>query len=142
MRIDIPQMVGIIEENSFEGCTELESCVIPPNPSLVTIGGRAFAKCTSLRSFYIPRQVAGIGGQCFNECHYLSRLMFGSSESLKRVVGYRSLDEALDEFGVSASSSLFRIDVEDGGVELNIAGWVLVDGGEGDLRLTLVRYLQ
>jgi hypothetical protein len=140
--IEIPRSVQIVEENSFEGCTELESCFFGEDSSLVTIGVRAFAKCISLRSFSIPRQVAGIGSQCFGECDYLCRLMFGSSESLKRVVGDRSLDEALDEFGVSGHSSLFKIDVEDRGGELNIVGWVLVDGGEGASHLRLVRDLQ
>jgi hypothetical protein len=83
-----------------------------------------------------------MGSLRFDKCAYLYRLMFGSTESLKRVVGDRSLDEALDEFDVSLSSSLFRIDVEDVGVELNTAGWVLVGGGEGDSHFTLVQDLQ
>jgi hypothetical protein len=35
---------------------------------------------------------------------------------LKRVVGDRSVDDALDEFGVNTNSSLFKIEVENEGV--------------------------
>jgi hypothetical protein len=46
--IDIPASVQILEESSFEGCRKLESCSIAEDSSVVTIGDRAFAKCTSL----------------------------------------------------------------------------------------------
>jgi hypothetical protein len=136
--IEIPASVTIIEESSFDGCTELESCLIAEDSSLITIGGRSFAKCTSLRSFSIPRHVIEIGNNCFSESEHLYRLRFESSESFKRIVGDQSLDDALNKVGVSASSSLFRIDIEDGGEELNHTGWVSVFGGEGHWHLTLV----
>jgi hypothetical protein len=140
--IEIHARVTIIDKASFEGCDSLESVLIGKDSSLVTIGERAFASCTSLRSFDIPRWVGGIGSNCFQKCIHLYRLRFRSSESLKRSIANRSLDEALDEFGVSATSSLFRIEIEDGGVELNLSGWIsLWGGGEGDLHLTVVRDL-
>jgi hypothetical protein len=140
--IEIPASVTIIEESSFEGCTELESCLIATDSSLVTIGANTFAKCTSLRSFSIPRHIAEIGNKCFDECYYLYRLMFQSSESLTRIIGDRSLDDALNGFGVNVSSTLLRIEVEVGGKELNLSGWVSLDCGEDDLQLTLVRDLK
>jgi hypothetical protein len=143
--IDIPASVTIIDESSFEGCDELESCLIPRDSRLVTLGAKAFAKCTSLRSFSIPPQVGGIGSKCFDECIHLYRLKFISSECLQRVCDDRLLHDALDGFGVSASSSLFRIEVEDGGVELKFPGWTYVYGrgnGEEDLELSLVRDIQ
>jgi hypothetical protein len=143
MSIDIPKSVAILDKCSFERCDELESCVMDQKSLLVTIGAKAFAKCTSLRSFDIPRLVREIGSGCFNESVHLYQLKFGSSESLKRVIGYRSLDDALYEFGVIASSSLFGIDIEDGGVELEFPEWVSISGdGEGDFQLTLVRDIQ
>jgi hypothetical protein len=140
--IDIPASIRIIEESSFEGCEELESCIIPRDSKLVTLGAKAFAKCTSLRSFSIPRQVGEIGSNCFKKSMYLYRLSFQSSESLARIIGNRSLDDALDEFGVSASSSLFRIEVGDGGMRLKFPGWTYVCGCEGDLERSLVRNVQ
>jgi hypothetical protein len=137
IRIEIPASVEIVEESSFEGCSELESCLIDEDSSLVRIGARAFAKCISLRSFYFPLRVGEIGRDCFEKCIHLYQLEFPSSESLKTIVGDRSLDDALYEFGVSESSSLLRIEVEDGGIELEFAGWNSASVGEGHLHLTL-----
>jgi hypothetical protein len=91
--------------------------LIAKDSSLVTIGGRAFEKCistassdTSLRSFYIPRHVSEIGTNCFNKCHYLYLLEFGSSESLKRNVGDMPLDGALNKVVVSEKTGMLRIE--------------------------------
>jgi hypothetical protein len=140
--IEIPTSVRIVEESSFEGCTELESCFLNEDSSLVAIGATAFAKCASLRSFDIPGQVGEIGSNCFTKCNYLYRLRFHSSESLKKVIGDRSLDDALGQCGVSADSSLFRIEVDDGGVELQIPGWVSAQDDDDDSLWMLVRDLQ
>jgi hypothetical protein len=67
--------------------------------------------------------------------------VFGSPQSLRKVVADRSLDDALEEFGVTGCSGLFRIEVGDGGLELNLPGWVSVRG-DGDLRLSLMRGIQ
>jgi hypothetical protein len=144
--IVISASVTIIEESSFEGCAELESCFIAEDSSLVTIDERTFAKCASLRSFSIPGRVGEIGENCFSECVHLYQFEFTTSDALKRVVGNRSLDDALDEFGMSvnASSSLFRIELEDGGpeFEFEITGWVSIQDGEGDFHLTLVQDIE
>jgi hypothetical protein len=140
--VEIPASVAVIEKYAFEGCDGLESCSIDEDSSLVTIGYAAFAKCASLRSFAIPRRVGEISNGCFIGSMYLYRLKFKSSESLKRVVHDRSMDDALYELGVSTSSGLFEIEVEDGGVELQFPGWVSVPADERNLHLTLVRDLQ
>jgi hypothetical protein len=98
--------------------------------------------CTSVRSFDIPRRVGAIGNDCFSKSVYLYQLRFRSSDSLAGIVGDRSLDEALEELGVTGSSSLFRIDVDGGEAELKFPGWVSIPGGEGDLHLTLVRGIE
>jgi hypothetical protein len=142
-RIEIPSSVERIEEASFEGCTELESFLMAKDSSVVTIGARAFAKCTSLRSFGTSPQIGEIGSNSFSECIYLYRFKFTSSESLKRVLAERSLDEALHELGVSVSSSLFSIEIDDAEVKLKFPGWsYVVGGGEGDVQLSLVREIQ
>jgi hypothetical protein len=137
--IDIPASVTIIEEASFEGCNSLESCLIAKDSFLVAIGARAFARCTSLRSFDIPPLARGIGSRCFEKCFHLYRVKFRSSKSLKMVMGHESVDEALDKCGMMAHSGLFRIDVEDGEIELKFPGWVSVRCGEEDLHSSLVR---
>jgi hypothetical protein len=140
--IEIPSSVAIFEESSFDGCTELESCLMHEDSSLVTIGARVFANCTLLRSFDISRVADGIGSNAFNQCIHLNRLKFRSLESLKRVVGARSLDDALDEFGVSRNSSLFKIEIDDVEADLRFPGWVSLRDGDGGLHLTLVPDLQ
>jgi hypothetical protein len=136
--IVISSSVTIIEESAFDGCAELESCLIAKDSSLVTIGATAFAKCALLRSFTIPPRVGEINRDCFIGCIYLHRLKFRSSESLKRVLGDRSLDDGLEGIGVTINSGLFRIEVEDGGMELEFPGWTSASVGEGHLHLTLV----
>jgi hypothetical protein len=116
--------------------------LIAEDSSLTAIGVRAFAKCTSMRTFSIPQPIGEIGNNCFDECDHLYRLTFTSSESLTRIVGDRLLDDALIALGVSVNSSLLRIQIEVGGNELNLPGWVSLDCGEGALQLTLVRAFQ
>jgi hypothetical protein len=135
--IEMPACVTIIDDGAFEGCSQLESCLIARDSSLVRIGGRAFAKCPSLRSFYFPSQVNDIGSKCFSESIYLYRLTFRSSESLTRVIGDRPLEDALEEFGVSVNTSLFGINLEEGGSESNFPGWAY-DSGDEQLQLSLV----
>jgi hypothetical protein len=86
-----------------------------------------------VRSFSIPRHVGEIGNNCFDECDYLYRLTVRSSDWLKRVVGDRSVEDALNKLGVIASWSRVRIEVEDGGEELNHPGWISSDDDGGDL---------
>jgi hypothetical protein len=139
--IEIPPSVTNLGESSFEGCTELKYCVIDEDSSLIAIGAAAFAKCTSLRSFDIPHLIGEIGCSCFGGCLHLYRLRFVSTESMKSVIGRRSLDDALQQFGVIALSMRFRIVVEDGGGGLKFSGWVSVADDDGDLHLTFVRDL-
>jgi hypothetical protein len=144
MWIEIPASVERIEESSFDGCRELENCLIAEDSSVVTIGMQAFAKCASLRSFDISSLVREIGINCLDQCIHLYRLKFQSSQSLKRVIGDRSLGDRLHSVGVSANSSLFGIEVKDSGEELKSCEWSAnsVRGGDGDLHLVLVRDYQ
>jgi hypothetical protein len=61
---------------------------------------------------------------------------------VNRIISDQSLDDALNRVGVSFSSGLFRIEVEDGGDELTFPGWISLADGEGDMQLTLVRDFQ
>jgi hypothetical protein len=110
--IEIPASVEVIEEAAFKGCRGLESCVIAGNSSLVRIEKKAFSKCCSLRSFYIPVGVEAIGEKCFNKCYSLHRLRFVSNESVNKFVGDLTLDELLEMIGLDETSSVFRIEFD------------------------------
>jgi hypothetical protein len=111
----IPQSVETIDDFAFRECDELEYCRIDENSVLMRIGREAFSSCHALRSFDVPMGVYGIGQNCFERCAPLFQLRFRSGESLERVMGDRTLDDALEGFGFRKSSSLSKIQVGDGG---------------------------
>ena len=54
----IPLGTTCIENESFRGCKELTSVIIPD--TVWVIGVRAFASCTTLKGFVIPNSVKEI----------------------------------------------------------------------------------
>jgi hypothetical protein len=133
--ITIPASVEVIEESAFKKCDGLEECLIKENAHLMIIGKEAFGDCCSLRSFYVPQCVEGIGERCFSGCGPLRRLRFGSIASLKKIVGDGTVDAALENIGFGRISSLFRIEVDHGGVNLEFPGWISVADGGSTLAL-------
>jgi hypothetical protein len=111
MSISITASVYVIEEAAFNNCNGMESCTIPENANLQRIEKEAFSGCRSLRSFFIPPCVEAIGENCFHKCVSLRRLKFASNESLKKVIGDFTLDEALDSMGLNEIMSLLRIEI-------------------------------
>jgi hypothetical protein len=71
------------------------------NSSLSEIGSVAFAKCTSLRSFVIPRDVGTIVRNCVNKSICLDRLSFESPAFLYEQVGDRRREGALAKPGLN-----------------------------------------
>jgi hypothetical protein len=138
-RIVVPASVTEIEASAFEGCIGLEECSIHKDAVLTAIGQEAFSACSCLRSFYVPKNVGEIGENCFWNCPSLFRLIFGSGDTLRSIVGERTLDEALKHLGFSKNSSLFRIEVEDDDSDLPFPGWVSV--ADASSHLTLAREL-
>jgi hypothetical protein len=136
--IEIPGSVEVIDENAFDDCVALQFVALAKNSALVCIGAGAFSDCIVLRVFDFPGRIEKIGRNCFESCDYLHQLRFESGESLERLVGDRTLDETLEEWGVTATSSLFGIDVKEGNAEF--PGWTA--GEDGRSHLTLVRDLQ
>jgi hypothetical protein len=122
--IAIPASVEVIEESAFKKCDGLEECLMEEDANLVMIGKEAFADCCSLKSFHVSRSVERIGEGCFGGCGPLRQLRFRSLASLKKIVGDFTLDEALENIGFDEISSLFRIEVEDGGADFEFGGWV------------------
>jgi hypothetical protein len=135
--IVVPYSVIEIEEFAFKECFGLEECSSDKDAMLARIGEEAFAGCCSLRSFYVPKKVERIGENCFKKCPSLSRLKFGSGDTLKKIVRDRTLDEALEHFGFTEISSLFRIEVEDDVSDFSFPGWIPV--GDESSPLTLAR---
>jgi hypothetical protein len=121
----LPLSVREIEESVFKECIGLEVCSIHKNAMLVKIEQEAFAGCSCLKSFYVPNNVEGIGENCFRRCPSLSRVIFGSRETLKKIARDLTVDEALEHRGVTEIWDLFRIEVEEEGSDLSFPGCAL-----------------
>ena len=70
----VPDIYG----NTFEGCTNLESVILPDG--LVHIYYRAFRNCQKLTSINIPEMVTLIGETCFYGCKSLKSVTVGSPD--------------------------------------------------------------
>jgi hypothetical protein len=133
--VEIPASVEVIEASAFKGCQGLEYCSMDEKSVLVRIGMEAFAECDSIRSFDVPRYVEEIGQNCFRKCTSLSRLRFGSDDSLTKMIGFVRLDQVLENMGFKDISTVFRIEFNEAKVGLGFPGWVSVDDGSSNLTL-------
>ena len=61
--IIIPEGITSIEENAFEGCTNLTTVILPG--SLKHIGRNAFVNCKSLKTTVLPESISAI--ECWGE---------------------------------------------------------------------------
>jgi hypothetical protein len=136
--IAIPASVEVIEQAVFKGCSGPEYCSMDVGAVLTRIGEEAFAECNALRSFEMQGKVEEIGKNCFKKCAALNRLVFRSAEGMKKIVGDLTLDAGMARLGFDVIASIFRVEVDHGGVELEFPGW---DSGAGGSRLILVRHL-
>jgi hypothetical protein len=135
--IVVPPSVIEIDEFAFQECFGLEFCAIHENAMLLRIGNEAFAGCICLRSFYFPKKVERIGENCFGNCRSLSRLRFGSRDTLRKIVRDAALNESLEYLGFTEISHRFRIEVEDDGWDLSFPGWISVADEGSHLTLAL-----
>lgn len=74
--VTIPNGVIRIEEDVFNGCSNLESVTLPD--SLTSIGRRAFAHCHSLKTITIPNKINRIGDNAFWGCKNLSKVVWNA----------------------------------------------------------------
>lgn len=88
--IIIPRTVTEIEDETFAGCTSLESVTL--NNGLKSIGYYAFGDCKSLREISIPSTVTEIGSYAFEGCITLEKLSLlnntGMTEISRSVFDY------------------------------------------------------
>ncbi len=70
--------ITAIGDGLFENCTNLQSVTFPKNSSYVKIGERAFAGCTSLKSFKFSNSVTEIGKEAFEGCTSLTSAQLSS----------------------------------------------------------------
>jgi hypothetical protein len=130
--IAIPPSVEVIGEFAFEECDGLEEYLIDEDGLLVKLGREAFADYCSLRSFYFPKNVREVGERCFIRCGTLHLLIFECDLLLKSIVSDDTLDEALERIGFAGTgiSSLFKIEVNQKGLDLDVPGWVSIRDGD------------
>ena len=68
----IPDGVIRIDDNVFEGHTEIQTVTFPE--SLTEIGNEAFMGCSSLKSIELSDNVTSIGSRAFYQCHSLEKV--------------------------------------------------------------------
>lgn len=68
---------GVIDEDAFNGCDQLETISIPPG--ITKIGQRAFMDCTKLNELIIPEGVKEIGEYAFLGCTNLKQIVMPNS---------------------------------------------------------------
>lgn len=76
-KIIIGDAVRSIDDNTFEGCSDMASVTI--GKSVSTIGYSAFSGCSSLVRIEIPCSVASIGRFAFYECLSLESIVIGEN---------------------------------------------------------------
>jgi len=78
--IVITHTVLSIESSCFESCPNLENVFFYPVSQLISIGNRAFANCTSLKTIHLPDSLLSIGFSAFEGCSGLQVFINPSSE--------------------------------------------------------------
>lgn len=59
----------VIEENAFDGCSNMKRVVLPEG--ITQIGGKAFARC-GLKAVTVPKTVLKTGNESFSECQEIT----------------------------------------------------------------------
>lgn len=72
--LTIPATVTYIREYAFTGCKNLEKVIFEGGSQLKTIGGCAFADCSSLKGIELPESLEMIEGAAFSGCTSLERI--------------------------------------------------------------------
>ncbi len=73
----IPDDVTSIGERAFAGCTNIKSVTL--NPNLRTIGDEAFKGCVNLGTVHMGASLESVGNSAFEGCGNLTNVIWGSS---------------------------------------------------------------
>jgi hypothetical protein len=71
--VNIPEGVSVIHDQTFMGCTELNTVTLPS--ALTSIEQQAFSGCTSLYSIDLPATLTTLGKQAFANCKGLETVI-------------------------------------------------------------------
>ena len=66
--INIPSKITIIQPDTFNSCTALETVIIPSDSNLEIINANAFMNCTALKNITLPSKVNNLIDGCFANC--------------------------------------------------------------------------
>ena len=80
MNTVILDSVTSLGDNSFNGCSDLTSIIIPSG--VAEIGSGAFSMCQNLESISIPDSVTSIGDNVFHRCVSLSEINIDSNNKV------------------------------------------------------------
>lgn len=97
VKITIPASVVNIGNGAFESCVNLSEVLFVEGEELLTIGDKAFYRCTALKSIKLPERTLSLGKNCFDGSG-LSDIDFG---------GVRTI--AANAFGNTKSLSVLTI---------------------------------
>ena len=97
VKITIPASVVNIGNGAFESCVNLSEVLFVEGEELLTIGDKAFYRCTALKSIKLPERTLSLGENCFDGSG-LSDIDFG---------GVRTI--AANAFGNTKSLSVLTI---------------------------------
>ncbi len=77
--ITIPDSVKYIDEETFYGCSSIETITLGENTALTTIGEKAFYGCEKLTTFDIPEALVALEPSTFYGCSSLDNIAIPAS---------------------------------------------------------------
>ena len=123
--LTIPSTVKTIDSGAFNGCTHIESLVLPDGITTINGGIKgAFSGCTSLSGkLVIPSTVTTIGAGAFSNCSSLDSLIimsdvvpdsnaFSGTTNLKEVLNLSNTEWTTTSYGLDAESVQDHIEAD------------------------------
>ena len=117
MSVSLPESLVSIGDDSFEGCTSLQSMPLPG--SLKTIGARAFRRCSGLSKIDFPASLTDLGASAFHACATLKDVYCRASTppNTSEMNPFTDIDPkatlhvpaaSLEDYGKSGKWALFK----------------------------------